>query len=264
MALKIIRSRDNPQVKLLQQLATSSQARKKAGQTLLDGIHLCQAWLQHKGAPVLCVIGESALALAEVDSIVNACLAQQVHCLQLPDALFAGLSQVDNGVALLFMVDTPRSESVTALTQSALLLDQLQDPGNVGSMLRSAAAAGIKQVFCASGTVTAWSPKVLRAAMGAHFVLDIIENVDLFALMDNASIPVLATSSHAQGSIFSADLTQPLAWLFGNEGQGVSPALLDKADQQLSIPHLGQIESLNVAASAAVCLFEQVRQRTTS
>lgn len=264
MTIKPVSSRDNPQVKLLRQLADSAQARKKNRQTLLDGIHLCQAWLQHRGAPTLCVVGESALQHPEVAAIVADCEARQTSCLLLPDSLFASLSQVDNGVALLFLIDMPQTAATAAtasLTQNAVLLDQLQDPGNLGSILRSAAAAGIKQVFCSSGTVLAWSPKVLRAGMGAHFVLDIVENADLHALIADSSIPVLATSSHAQSSIYAADLSQPLAWLFGHEGQGVSQDLLTLARLQVAIPHLGQIESLNVAACAAVCLFEQMRQR---
>ena len=250
-ALKPIRSRDNPQYKALRQLATSASARKKAGQTLLDGIHLCQAWLAHQGAPALCVVSETACADVEVAAIVAECVARQAVCLLLPDALFGPLSQVD----------IPRREGVNTLTQSAVLLDQLQDPGNLGSILRSAAAAGIKQVFCSAGSVAAWSPKVLRAGMGAHFVLEIVENADLHALVGSATIPVLATSSHADATVFAADLTQPLAWLFGHEGQGVSTSLLAMATQQVAIPHAGEIESLNVAASAAVCLFEQMRQR---
>lgn len=261
MTIKLVSSRDNPQVKLLRQLADSAQARKKNRQTLLDGIHLCQAWLQHRGAPTLCVVGESALPHPEVAAIVADCEARQTLCLLLPDTLFASLSQVDNGVALLFLIDMPQTIPTVGLTQNAVLLDQLQDPGNLGSILRSAAAAGVTQVFCSSGTVLAWSPKVLRAGMGAHFVLDIVENVDLHALIADSAIPVLATSSHAQSSIYAADLSQPLAWLFGHEGQGVSQDLLSLARLRVAIPHLGQIESLNVAASAAVCLFEQMRQR---
>lgn len=264
MTIKPVSSRDNPQYKLLRQLAESAQARKKNRQTLLDGIHLCQAWLQHRGAPTLCAVGESALRLPEVAAIVADCEAHQTSCLLLPDSLFASLSQVDNGVALLFLIDMPQTAATAKLTQNAVLLDQVQDPGNLGSILRSAAAAGITQVFCSSGTVLAWSPKVLRAGMGAHFVLDIVENADLPTLIAGSSLPVLATSSHAQSSIYAADLSQPLAWLFGHEGQGVSEDLLALASLRVAIPHLGQIESLNVSACAAVCLFEQMRQRLAS
>ena len=223
-------------------------------------MHLCEAWLEHKGEPVLCVVGESGLNSPEVCKIIDDCDSRHVTSLQLPDALFAPLSQVEHGVPLLFVVDTP-TWLHPELKESAVLLDGVQDPGNLGSILRSAAAAGITDVFCGLGTAAAWSPKVLRAGMGAHFVLNIAENIDLAALLQTAQVPVLATSSHTDVSLFDADLSQPLAWLFGNEGQGVAPALLSASDLRIAIPHLGQIESLNVAACAAVCLFEQLRQR---
>jgi TrmH family RNA methyltransferase len=128
--------------------------------------------------------------------------------------------------------------------------------------LRSAAAAGIGAVFCSPGTAFAWSPKVLRAAMGAHFLLDIFEHVDLSNLLHHSSVPVVATSSHARQRLYEIDLKRPVAWLFGHEGQGVAEDLLALATHQVAIPHLGAVESLNVAASAAVCFFEQVRQKT--
>ena len=127
-------------------------------------------------------------------------------------------------------------------------------------LFRSAAAAGIRQVYCSAGTVFSWSPKVLRAGMGAHFLLEIVENADLAELVRHAAVPVLATSSHATRTVYDLDLTVPVAWLFGHEGQGVADELLAHATHQVAIPHLGAVESLNVAASAAVCFFEQVRQ----
>lgn len=262
MSIRSIQSRDNPIYKQLRQLAGSGQARRKIGRTLLDGVHLCQAWLQQRGAPVLCVAGESASQQGEVAAVLAECARVGGDCVLLPDALFAVLSQVEHGLALLFVVDTPQPATDAVLDGSALLLDGLQDPGNLGSILRTAAAAGIPRVFCSRGTAAAWSPKVLRAGMGAHFVIDIVEDTDLGALLATASVPVYATSSHATRSIYAADLGPACAWLFGHEGQGVSPALLERATVQLAIPQVPGIESLNVAASVAVCLFEQVRQRT--
>ena len=264
MSIKAISSRDNPHYKQLRQLATSSQARRKQGKTLLDGVHLCEAWLQHKGMPACCVVSDSSLSNPEVAKIVNACASSQTICLQFPEALFVPLSQVEHGIGLMFVVDTPESALSGPLQRSAVLLDGLQDPGNLGSILRTAAAAGVQQVYCSSGTVFAWSPKVLRAGMGAHFVLDIIENVNLHQLISDASVPVLATSSHASTSLYDADLTSDCAWLFGHEGQGVSESLLALASRQLSIPQKTTIESMNVAASVAVCLFEQRRQQLSS
>ena len=258
--MKPITSRDNAVYKELKQLATSSQVRRKSGRTLLDGVHLCQSYLDLRGAPPLCVVAEGALTHVEVAPILARCEAARTSCVVLPDALYCALSQVEHGVGLLFVIDTPARVASAPLAVSAVLLDQLQDPGNVGSILRSAAAAGITQVYCATGTTFCWSPKVLRAAMGAHFVLDIYENVDLGALLAGAAIPVLATSGYAEQRLYDMDLSVPLAWLLGHEGQGVSPDLLAAASHRVVIPHRGKVESLNVAACAAVCFFEQSRQ----
>lgn len=258
--MKTITSRDNALYKELKHLATSSQARRKAGQTLLDGVHLCQSYFALKGAPAHCVVSDSALANPEVADIVMQCENVHARVTAMPDALYNAVSQVEHGVGLMFLIDTPELAVSAPLAKNAVLLDNLQDPGNVGSILRSAAAAGITQVYCSAGTAFCWSPKVLRAAMGAHFVLEIFENVDLAELIRASAIPVIATSGYARERLYEVDLRQQLAWLFGHEGQGVADDLLTASSRQVVIPHLGQIESLNVAACAAVCFFEQLRQ----
>ena len=259
--VRSITSRDNPLYKQLRQLATSSQARRHAGRTLLDGVHLCQAYLAQVGMPDLCVVGASASSRPEVAAILALCDAGGAARVVLPDALFGAISQVEHGIDLVFAIDTPQGAAAPQLRHSAVLLDNLQDPGNLGSIMRSAAAAGIESVFCSPGTAFAWAPKVLRAGMGAHFLLTIAENVDLAVLIDASTIPVVATSSHADNMLYALDLRAPVAWLFGHEGQGVSPDLLARAAHRVAIPQPGAIESLNVAASAAICFFEQVRQR---
>lgn len=259
--MKSVTSRDNPFYKELKALAASSQARRKAGRTLLDGVHLCQSWLALRGAPAHCVLSDGALLNPEVRAVVARCESLHAPVTALPDALFGALSQVEHGVNLLFVAETPTPVQPRSLTVSAVLLDGVQDPGNVGSILRSAGAAGITQVFCSAGTAFCWSPKVLRAAMGAHFVLEIFENVDLKALIDHSGMPVLAMSGYARQKLYELDLRAPVAWLLGHEGQGVAPELMERATHQVVIPHAGQVESLNVAAAAAVCFFEQLRQR---
>jgi TrmH family RNA methyltransferase len=258
--MKTISSRDNAFYKDLKALATSAQARRKAGRTLLDGVHLCQSWLDLRGMPLHCIVSEAALANPEVAAIVRRAGEGGAPVTALPDALAAALSQVEHGIHLLFVIDTPQPAAPARLAQGVVLLDGVQDPGNVGSILRSAGAAGIKQVFCGAGTAFCWSPKVLRAAMGAHFVLEIFENVDLAPLVRDAAVPVLATSGYASTPLWEADLRRPVAWLLGHEGQGVAPALLALASHRIAVPHAGQVESLNVAACAAVCFFEQLRQ----
>ncbi|CAM8646065.1 SpoU rRNA methylases [Oxalobacteraceae bacterium] len=280
MSLRSIQSRDNAQYKQLRQWASSAQARRKSGMTLLDGVHLCEAWLQHRGVPALCVVAESALSHPEVAALVAQCesnansnaksksntnsTAGVAECVLLPDALFTPLGQVEHGVGILFAVKVPDAavsgHASPSLQSAALLLDSVQDPGNLGTILRTAAAAGIQQIYCGPGTASVWSPKVLRAGMGAHFVLEIYEDVDLVQLIQQASVPVYATQPDAPKTIYTADLRAPSAWLFGHEGQGVTEQLLALATERLSIPQSAQVESLNVAASVAICLFEQRRQ----
>ena len=257
--MKHISSRDNPLYKDLKRLATSPAARQRASQTLLDGIHLCEMYLSRRGQPLHCIVAESALAHAEVAALLERVDSQCVQVLA--DALFAALAQVEHGVRLLFVIAVPKEAASSTPQQPCVLLDRLQDPGNLGSILRSAAAAGVTHVYCAAGTVAAWSPKVLRAAMGAHFVLTIHEDCDLQALLSSLTTPVYAMSSHAEHSLYDCDVVTA-SWVFGNEGQGVATTLLTSGIQTLRIPQPGGMESLNVAAAAAVCLFEQVRQRS--
>lgn len=257
--MKFISSRENALYKEFKQLATSSGARRKLGRTLLDGVHLCQVFLQQRGLPQYCVVSERDQSHPEIAPLLAQCGPRSIV---LPDALYQVLSQVEHGLGLFFVIDMPMPDVArpVRLTQNSVLLDGVQDPGNLGSILRSAAAAGIGQVWCSPGTALAWSPKVLRAGMGAHFLLEIIEQADLLSLVQDAAIPVIATSSHASQTLYQLDLRQPVAWLLGHEGQGVQAALLDASSHKIAIPHRGEMESLNVAACAAICFFEQSRQ----
>lgn len=262
--MKLITSRDNPLYRELRQLASSSAARRKLGRTVLDGVHLCQAYLEHIGLPLACIVSETSQHNPEVSNIIRQCKGSGTQCILLEDTLYHPLSQVENGVDITFIIFRPINTTHPELKETAVLLDRIQDPGNLGSILRSAAAAGITQVFCSAGTAVVWSPRVLRAGMGAHFLLQLFENVALDELIKSSRISVIATTPDAQKTIYDTDLRQGVAWLFGHEGQGVSETLLDLVKTHLTIPQVGSIESLNVAASAAVCFFEQVRQQSTS
>ncbi|MCX7893875.1 MAG: RNA methyltransferase [Burkholderiales bacterium] len=143
-----------------------------------------------------------------------------------------------------------------------LLLEEIQDAGNLGSILRTAAAAGVREVYLSKGSVFAWSPRVLRAGQGAHFSLAIREGAALAEVAAAFRGTVVATCPDAPESLFALDLGPAVAWIFGNEGAGISPALAARATRRAHIPMPGGAESLNVAAAAAVCLFEAVRQRS--
>lgn len=262
--MKQINSAHNPLFKNLKALASSSKARREQNQTILEGIHLAYSYLRTGELPVLCVVARSAEDNFEVAAIVARCESLDVDVLVVSDQQFSAVSLVNNGIGLLLVVKQPESVKVEVLGQSSVLLDSVQDPGNVGTILRTAAAAGIEAVYCSAETAAIWSPKVLRAGMGAHFALKIYENVDLAEVIKTATVPVYATTLQAKQSIYDTDLTKAVAWIVGNEGQGVSRELLSLEVEQVIIPQNSEVESLNVAAATAVCLFEQYRQRSTT
>jgi RNA methyltransferase, TrmH family len=250
-----IRSRDNPLVKRLLRLVQDTAATRRLGQVWLEGEHLCSAALARSVPVRQAVCSEAAWALPRLRALAGR--AERVAVLPAP--LFAALSALPSPAGIGFLIDLPAAPAIDPLAPS-VVLDRLQDAGNVGSILRSAAAFGIGQVLALRGTAGLWSPKVLRAGMGAHFGLRLIEGLAPEAL-DALRLPLLATSSHAALALADAALPPRCAWVLGHEGQGVDAALLARCALTLRIPQPGGEESLNVAAAAAVCFYEAARQR---
>jgi RNA methyltransferase, TrmH family len=256
--VKRIVSRDNANFKALQRLVESSRERKKKGLSLLDGPHLVSVYRERVGAPEQLVVSAAGLENPEIRSSLDRLPATDT--LVLSDALFKDISPVMNPTGILAVVRTPSSHPLPHVLDSCIMLEDLQDPGNLGSILRSAAAAGVKHVLLSPKSVHAWSPRVLRAGMGAHFMLQIYEQADLIAAARAFAGIVIATRPGAAHSLYETDLSGEVAFLFGNEGAGLSPALRMRAHAEIAIPMPGHTESLNVAAAIAVCLFERVRQ----
>ncbi len=227
---------------------------------MLEGEHTIAAFVARRGAPETLIVDETWL-----DRPVVRALAQTSgeRTIAIPPALFAELATLPDGIGIVAVVPTPRP-APGAAADFCVLLDDVQDPGNVGSALRSAAAAGVTQAWLSKHCAFAWSPKVLRAAQGAHFHLDIFEDVDLVAwaaAFRASGGHVVATVARGGADLFRAPLSGRIAVAIGNEGAGLSPALASSADLTVTIPMPGGVESLNAAAAAAVCLFECVRQR---
>lgn len=259
MPVKLIVSRDNSQFKSLRKLAFSSRERRKAGKVLLDGAHLVAAHAERIGAPEMLVISASAQERPEIGALLSS-TPESVCRIALSDALFQELSPVDTPTGILALAAVPEIP-LLPVPQCIVLIEAVQDPGNLGSILRSAAAAGAEVAYLSAGCADAWSPKVLRGGMGAHFVLPIREGVDLVAVARAFPGEVVVTSLQGNASLFDLDLAGMVAFVIGNEGAGVSQALRQAATRCVRIPMPGAIESLNAAAAAAVCFFERVRQR---
>lgn len=260
--MKLITSRDNPLVRHLRALATSARERRKTGETLLDGAHLIMAALDAAWPLKSLIVAQDAAERAEIATLL-AVAPPSLPRVALPAALFSMVSPVDTPSGILALIDVPVITTPSrALNDTVVVLDGVQDPGNLGTILRTAAAAGVSDVLLTEGCAQAWSPKVLRAGMGAHFSLRLREQADALSLLNGFPGPKLATALGAKAqSLYDTDLDRPVAWMFGAEGQGLSRPLLDAADGLVIVPMAQGIESLNVGAAAAVCLFEQRRQR---
>lgn len=255
--MKLIQSRDNAFFKSLKRLAESGRERRKTGRTLLDGVHLVEAYEAVHGPVESLVVAESSMTAGEIATYVAG-----REIVILTDHLLRDLGLVDTPSGLLAVVVMPSGMAAVNLEKDAILLDGVQDPGNVGTLLRTAAAAGIKQALLSPGCASAWSPKVLRAGQGAHFALSIHEDVDLAEFMAAYCGMTAVTCLEGASSLYETRWHGPLAWVFGAEGQGVRPALVAAARLKIKIPMPGAVESLNVAAAAAVCLFEAVRRKS--
>ncbi len=260
--MKSIHSKDNPQVKALIKLAGSSRERRRTGTTLLEGEHLVRAYRESGGIAETLLASESALARPEIRSFFEDVPAKSR--LVLADGLLARVSQLVSSAGVAAVIRTPLPSPAPQSISTCLLLENIQDPGNLGSILRTAVAAGVSQVFLSKGSVFAWSPKVIRAGMGAHFFLSIFEGVDVDEFGRSFRGSVVAMEPRARASLYELDLRGPVAWVFGNEGAGLSEGARRLATHRVRIPMPGPAESLNVAAAAAICLFEQLRQRSVS
>ena len=255
--MKLIQSRDNSFFKELVKLNGSARNRGRAGQTLLDGAHLLAAYLDAGHHPRHILLNAAALQDGEIAGLLVR--LNDVPVSQLDDKLYAQLSELKTPTGILALIDLPQAPLAPA--RFALLLEDIQDPGNLGSMLRSAGAAGCDAVYLSPACADAWSPKVLRAAMGGHFCLSIHEQQNLLTVAQAFPGMRLATTLHATYSLYECDLQGNVAFMMGNEGAGLSDALLACATHKITIPMPGKVESLNAAAATAICLFEAVRQR---
>lgn len=257
--MKLIASRDNAHFKMLRKLCHSSRERRKTGLAVLEGMHLVSAWETRFGKVQEILVSETGLQNAEIAAYLAR--GERAPTVRLSDGLFAELTEVETPCGILALVQQPRPPGGIDQEADAVLLDGVQDPGNLGSILRTAAAAGFRQVLLSSDCAHAWTPKTLRAGMGAHFLLDIHERVNLPGFLAAYRGTIALTALDAKTSLYTAALKNPVAWVFGSEGQGVRPEVVVLAKLQLRIPMPGGTESLNVAAAAAVCLFETIRQR---
>jgi len=257
--MKAVTSRDNAAYKAIARLATSSSERRREGLSLIEGPHLLDAFLASGAQAREILVTKAALEKREVARLVERAAPARVTLLS--DSLFEALSGVQAPSGVIAVVPTPGARKVPPSAPLVLALDEIQDPGNVGTLLRSAAAAGAADVLLSKGCAFAWSPKVLRAAMGAHFALNIVEGADLESFIESYRGTSIGLAVDGEESLYDLDLRGPVAFLVGNEGAGLSGPVKAHASKRARIPMPGRVESLNAGIAGSLCLFEAVRQR---
>jgi TrmH family RNA methyltransferase len=264
----LIESAQNERLKTAIRLLASNNALRQHGLAAAEGLHLAETLLHLPGVnidsvwiPQGLLNNPEWLTLSALSDVLENGMAR---CFVLGDALFAKLSKLKTPTGPMIFFEPVNASQAIDLSREVVLLDGIQDPGNVGTLLRNCAAAGVQQVAVSDHSAWVWSDKVLRSGMGAQFSLQLYPESDLLTAMADSTVkvPVRATSLHPRSiDLFDVDLKPAGIWVFGSEGQGVSPAWLDRATQFIRIPQSPHIESLNVGSSSAVCMFEQLRQR---
>lgn len=259
--MRHIESAANAILKQARALAHDGRARARDERTVIEGEHLCRAWLDHGWLPEHVLVDEDAVGRVEVAVCVQRLESAHVDVVAVPTHLLKAACSTDSAVPLLGIVAPRPGDPALCVGADSLLLDGVQDPGNVGTLLRTAAAAGIRHAICGPGCASVWSPKVLRAGMGAHTALNLIEVDDLPGFARQLGVAVVGADAGAPEFVHRADLSGPIAWVFGAEGAGLSTAMRQVLTRTVAIAQTDAVESLNVAAAAAVCLFEMRRQR---
>jgi TrmH family RNA methyltransferase len=258
--MSVLRSRDNPRVRRWRALAHDARARREERRALLEGVHLIEAYLDSGARPEALLVSASGATKEEIVALVRRAAMQPIT---LTDALFRWVADTASPVGLAAEIALPPVASV-ARARHAVFLDGVQDAGNVGAILRSAAAFGVDTAVLGLGCADPWSPKVLRAAMGGHFALHIAEVPDLAAALSEFRGTLVCAATTGGIPPDTLDLRGSLGWILGAEGQGVSAAVADRAAARASVPLAAGVESLNVAAAAAILFYERARQLSTS
>lgn len=254
-----ITSEANPRYREWLRLASSPRAVREQGRTLAEGLHLAQALLETGQLPQAVLVRRGA-DHPELPLLLER-LCRDGGCYELPGPLYDRICPVENGVGLLLVMAVPRHELPSRFDGDVVYIDGVQDPGNAGAILRCAAAAGVQRVIASPGTASLWAPRTLRASMGANLRLQLHENVTAGQLAGLLPGDWLVAVAHSGESLWTIDLPRSsVGWIFGSEGAGPGAESLALARRHVLIPTSGAVESLNVAAAAAVCLFERRRR----
>jgi RNA methyltransferase, TrmH family len=256
--MNVLRSRANPRVRRWHRLVRDAKARRAQARALIEGLRLVGACLAAGGEIEELLVSQSGMGKREISSLVDRAGVEELVVLS--DAVFRAIVDTETPQGIAAEVAIPATPPALEESRGCVMLDRIQDAGNVGAILRSAAAFGVQDVLLSSGCADPWSPKVLRSAMGGHFLLRIGASRNPVSDVERFPGTVACAVPHGGVPIASADLKGPVLWIFGSEAQGVRGDLTARADLRVTIPMPGTLESLNVGAAAAICFYEASRR----
>lgn len=256
--MQSVKSRHNSRIKLLRALIASGRERRRQMLSVLDGPHLINAFLDTGRVPRFVAVANDDRGKREIRAIVDR--VGDANTVAVSSAVFKSVTPVDSPTGIVAVVDVPESSFDPSMAECLVMLDGIQDPGNVGTIIRTSAAAGADGILLSAGCADPWSPRVLRAGMGANFVMPVNHGADLVSATKEFRGRVIAVASRGGRWPSAIDLAGPIVFVFGSEGAGISEAVARHADETVTVPMNMRIESLNVAAAAAVVMFERVRQ----
>ena len=255
--MSVLRSRDNPRVRRWHALARDARVRRSERGALIEGAHLLAAYLDSGSLPRAVLVSETGRLRPEIAALVR---RSGIAPVTLPDALFRWLADAANPSGLAAEIEIPALAASPATPGDCVFLEGIQDAGNVGAVLRSAAAFGLRHAVLARGCADPWSPKVLRAAMGGHFSLAVSEAEDFASVLGSFGGTLVCTVVQGGRPLGELELRGDTGWIFGAEGHGVSAQVAALAAERATIPLAPGAESLNVAAAAAICFYERARR----
>jgi TrmH family RNA methyltransferase len=257
----MITSSQNPRLKWIRQLQDSNRERRQAGAFVIEGVRLVEEALK-RGWPA-CLVLYSDEINERGRSVVQGFQQQGVETYEVASAVLRSASDTGTPQGLLAVLQA-HTLPVPSTLDFVFIPDSVRDPGNLGTMLRTAAATGVQAVCIPPGTVDPYSPKVLRSAMGAHFCLPVIVQdwVSLRELVHQHSLYCILADSEATSVYTGVNFRRPVVVIVGGEAEGASQEARMLASETVQIPMSGQVESLNAAVAAAVLFYEVVRQRS--
>ena len=253
----VLSSRDNPKVKRWSKLAQDPRYRRSERRALIEGPHVLAAALEHGCKPIAVLATEEGAADPEIYQLID---RSGVRPVLLSKGVLRAIvdAETPQGVAAEIAIPAASDE----LGNRVAFLEGVQDPGNVGAIIRSAAAFAVQTLVLDQDCADPWSPRALRAGMGGHFAIQLRQEASIGPALDAFKGALVATVPRDGSDLRDAPLQGSIAWLFGAEGRGLSEATLRRATSRVRIPLTPGVESLNVAATAAICFYEATRKRS--